>query len=120
MDRWCQRCNDDINVETNQVGGEAGELIGLPCPSVLKDEVLSLNIAELAQTLPECLKEGGVWGIDWGVEQEKTYPRHFRLLGLGGERRHEDTEGESDNSPYGGVPHDRLLESASYLRSSPH
>jgi hypothetical protein len=109
MDRWRRRRNDDVNGETNQVRCEVGELISLPGPAVLKDDVLSLNIAELVQTLPEYLKERRVGGR--GAEQQKTYPGSCRRqLCSGDEWCHEEAEGEGDEEPESMVHHRGVLQ----------
>ena len=53
--------HDDINLETHQFGGKLREPILLPLRiSVLEGDVLSFNVAELAQSQPNCLGTGGL------------------------------------------------------------
>jgi hypothetical protein len=75
-------------LEPDEFGRQVGEPLGSPfCIAELKDEVLPLDITELAQTLSErlltCLghRGGGREG-----RTEPTNPVHWcRLLGLGPE-----------------------------------
>ena len=54
-------CHDDINLETHQLGRKLGEPIRLPLRiSVLDGDVLSFDVATLAQSQPNCLGTGGV------------------------------------------------------------
>ena len=73
---------DDVNVEPDQI---RGKVVKPPFVSVsetgLNNDVLSLYITKLAQTLPERLKEGR----RWVVEAEITYPWDFCSLLRSGE-----------------------------------
>src|SRR5262249_29256830 len=76
--------------------------------AVLKDEVLSLHIANLMQCLPEYLYIASV--TVKRTEQEKTDLGDFsRLLRVRGKRHHEETESEDDQASYHAAPHDHLL-----------
>src|SRR5262245_2585727 len=49
-------CHDDINLETHQLGRKLREPIDLSLrKSVLDGDVLSFDVAKLAQSLPNCL-----------------------------------------------------------------
>ena len=51
--------DDDVYLETHQLGRERGEAIEFSlCRSPLNDNVFSLHVPKLAQTLPECLDAG--------------------------------------------------------------
>ena len=57
--RMIPRRNDDINLEMHQLGRKGGKPIQFSiCVSIFNDDVFSLNVAEIAQTLPECLGAG--------------------------------------------------------------
>src|SRR4030095_5369505 len=63
----CRRCldgagcggtprDDDVYLETHQLGRKGGQAIAFPlCLSPLDDNVSPFHISKLAQTLPECL-----------------------------------------------------------------
>jgi Protein of unknown function (DUF3568) len=64
-------CHNPLHLETDQLGRQVGESLVLPLrPSLLNDEVLAPDVAELAQTLPEGLAE-------WKGEAQSTYPASF-------------------------------------------
>src|SRR5215471_20378766 len=110
VDPWCTRRNDDVNPALDELGRQIGQLISPLRPSVLKDDVLSLNIAKPMQRLPEYLKGVRVTVRRNRTEQEKTDLGNFsRLLRIRNERRQEDTEGESDNEPDSTKPHGGVL-----------
>jgi hypothetical protein len=93
------RRHDDLDREAHQLARQVGESLFLPLGiAELQDEIVSLHIAEVAQSLPESLKIFGVGTLT----TEATDPMHFRrLLCLGGERRHAEAEGEQDDEPDG-------------------
>ena len=48
--------DDDIHVETHELGREVGQAVEFSLRlSILNDNVFTLHLAKLAQTLPECL-----------------------------------------------------------------
>ena len=54
-------CHDEINLETHQLGHKLREPIALPLRiSVLDGDVLSFDVATLAQSQPNRLGTGGV------------------------------------------------------------
>ncbi len=56
----CARRHDDICLETDQLGRLAGEPIIMTLrPAVVDGDALSLDIAELAEALAECLNQMG-------------------------------------------------------------
>jgi hypothetical protein len=74
----------------------------------LDDEVLALDVAEIAEPLPKDLLQGS--GRHGRTGTEATNPIHFRgLLCLGGERQQEDAEGEEDEASDRGALHGGLL-----------
>src|SRR5262249_48768499 len=109
--------HDDIYLETDQLGREVREPRVLSfCPAVLQDEVLAFDIAERAHPLQE---SPYIWVSSWGSLKKHTTPVHSRrLLRLGSERRHEQTQGECDDASEGATPHSHFLQSAS-CRPSP-
>ena len=62
-------CHNHVHLEPDQLGRQVGEPLVLPLRiAVLNDEVLALDIAEVAQTLPEGLQR---WiGIRGGEGQD--------------------------------------------------
>ena len=51
--------HDDVDLEPHQLGRELGKPVVLALrPAELDDEVLALDVAELAQARPECLQPG--------------------------------------------------------------
>ena len=50
--------HDDVHLEPEQLGREVGEPLGLPLRiSILDDDVLALDVAEVAQPLAERLTD---------------------------------------------------------------
>ena len=99
-DRGGSPGHNHLHLEPDQLGRQVGEPLRLALRiAVLDDDVLALDVAQVAQTLPEGLHT--CWGRDGRGERrtEPTDPVHFRrLLCLGDERRHEDTQGEGDDA----------------------
>src|SRR5207253_2248680 len=59
--------DDDVNMKTHEVSGKVRSPLAFPfCISILKSilncDVLSFNVAQLAQPLPECLSAQGISG----------------------------------------------------------
>jgi hypothetical protein len=76
---------DDIHVQADQFGSEAGEPVGLSLGiPELDGEVLALDVAQLVQPLLKSLIDGCGARI---AGRQYTDPVHLRLLGAGGERR---------------------------------
>src|SRR5262249_3113257 len=94
---------DDIHVQADQFGGEAGEPVGLSfgIPE-LDGEILALDVAQLVQSLLKSLKDRSGAGI---AGRQYTDPVRLRLLAVGGERRKKETE--NDREP--DQPHAHLL-----------
>jgi hypothetical protein len=111
-DRGDAPCDNHVHLEPDQLGRQVAEPLETPLRiAVLNDEVLALDITEVAQTLPKGLQSR--IGIDGMAALESTDPVHFRrLLCLGCERRYEHTQGERDDAPDGATPHGHLLQSA--------
>ena len=54
--RWRTARDDDVHLETHQLGRKRGKAIWFSlCVSLLDDNIFSLHVAKLAQTLSECL-----------------------------------------------------------------
>jgi hypothetical protein len=85
--------HDDVHLEPDQLGCEVGEPLGPPLrKSVLEDDVLALDVAQLVQLLSECLT--GVRG-GRSPELENTYPIYPpRRLRPGSERYDKKTGGQ--------------------------
>jgi hypothetical protein len=86
----CASGHDDINLERNQFGRKSGEPLGLPLGiSVFNDDVATLDVAEVTQSLEEGLGQVGSSGQ---VGRQEAYSSDLgRLLGLGGERRSKES-----------------------------
>jgi hypothetical protein len=87
--------HDDINLERNQFGRESGEPLELPLGiSVFNDDVTTLDVAEVTQSLTEGLGQVGVSGQ---VGRQEAYSSDLgRLLGVGRNRAEEPTEEKGD------------------------
>src|SRR5262249_61044584 len=103
--RWRRHGGYDVHLEADQLGREVGEPLVLPLrPSVLHDDVLALDIAQVAQPLLEGLAI--CTANKRGARTEPADPVYLsRRRRLGGERRHEEAEGGDDDEPTGAVPH---------------
>ena len=88
--RACRQ--DHVHFETEQLGGELGETLVLSlCPAELDENVLSLGVAEITETLAERLD--AIAFERRGRVPQVTDPWDLpRLLRAGGERRREDAE----------------------------
>ena len=52
--------HDNVNFETDELGRQSGQAVILFLrPAVFDDEVPALDVAELAQTGPQCLQPAG-------------------------------------------------------------
>ena len=82
---------DDVHLESDQLGRKVGQPVEPTLrKSIVDDDVLPFNPPALSQSLPEGLQER--WGSGGRAAREITYPVDFpRRLGLGGERRGEET-----------------------------
>jgi hypothetical protein len=59
--RLGRRGDDHVDVEAHELGGETGESVGVAVRvSGLEDDVLALEVAEVAQTLAERLRVHGI------------------------------------------------------------
>src|SRR5439155_4161355 len=76
-------------------------------PPVLHEEVLSLDIPQLTETLHESLAVAGPGaGREGEIRDPGDGPSRLRR---GKERHREQTKGECDDAPGGTIPHDCLL-----------
>src|SRR5262249_3717474 len=85
-----RRCDDQVHFEPDQRARQVGQPVDpILRISIVDDNILALNPPELAQPLPERLKQGR--SVGRGRQTKKTYPRHlFSLLRLRGARPGED------------------------------
>src|SRR5206468_2046697 len=75
----------------------------------LNDEVLALDITEVAQILPEGLQEG-IGSRRTGTGIEPTNPGDFPCwLRRGGKYHCEDTQSQGDDAPRRSAPHETFL-----------
>ena len=89
--------DDDVNLETDEIGCEVREAIASTLRiAVLDADVLSLDPSEVAETEPECLvPERGIGRREW---REKSYPGDFcRRLRACCARPGERTSAKRDN-----------------------
>src|SRR5206468_4977836 len=91
----CAHGHDDINFERNQFGRKSGEPLELPLGiSVFNDDVATLDVAEVTQSLTEGLAQVGARSQ---VGRQVAYSSgRGGLLGAGGPRAEESTEEKGD------------------------
>jgi hypothetical protein len=84
------RCrHEDVHVQPDQLGDERGEALGLALRrSVLNGNVVALDVAQVAQPLPEGLDLGGLRSR---VHDTETSTARWWLR-VRRKRRHEDTD----------------------------
>jgi hypothetical protein len=121
LDHGSRPRDQDVDGETDQLGCEVGEPLGLILRiSPLDDEVLPLHVAQLVQPLQECLLpetssrlRDRVPGTERIVaDAEPADAGHLpRLLRVGDKRSREDAEGEGDEESNKTVRHGRLRHS---------
>ena len=98
----CQRAesssegNEHVDLDRRQLGRERGQALELPFGiSVFDDDVATLDIADVAQSLVERFHRVGDSGA---VGRQKTYSRdRGRLLGFSGARRSDDAPSNPAN-----------------------
>ena len=91
----CASGQDDINLERNQFGRESREPLDLsPGISVFNDDVATLDVTEVTQSLTEGLAQVGARSQ---VGRQVAYSSgRGGLLGAGGPRAEESTEEKGD------------------------
>jgi hypothetical protein len=102
LDRVRTSGHKDFHLEPDQISREGGEPLVLPLrPSELDGNCLTFHIAQLTQALPEGLDERRDSWVRKGGREKKSYAGKARcLLGLAGERYHEDGDSEKhDENP---------------------
>jgi hypothetical protein len=78
---WRSKGNDNIDLETDEFGGDGGEMVDrLVRPPYLKDDVMSLGIAEFGEALADALKAGARFRHSRGAAEHDAYPRDFECL----------------------------------------
>ena len=78
-ERWGTSRDDDVNLKTDQLSRQIGNSIGFrPAPTDFKDYVFSFDVAQVSQTLPECLNVRRLCGSGRG--NEEPYPGDFLWL----------------------------------------
>jgi hypothetical protein len=103
------RRNDHVNVETDQLSGEAWEPLELPLRGLdLERQVLAFHVPQLLQSLREAPEDQrGAAGTGEEDADPKDFPRQLRI---GREQRHEEAEGERHEAPNGTIPHGGVLQ----------
>jgi hypothetical protein len=61
--------NEDVRLPPEEFGGQLGKLVVPLSPPVLDEEVLALDIAEIAQSCPEGLHLAGIAGWRGGAQE---------------------------------------------------
>jgi hypothetical protein len=99
------RCDNYIDIATDQFGCRIGELVRATGQPVFDADVLALDVPEFAQALPKATHEG----LGRRAVAQEPYAIHWpRLLCLGGEdRRHQGAENEDNGEPEGVERHGR-------------
>jgi hypothetical protein len=112
---------DDVDIRANQIGRELWQLVGPFGPSEFDDEIISFDVAQIAQARPKCLNAGRVTRNR--KQAKKADPRNFTDL-LCARRKRPGGCGSADKcdelpSPHGSppsrdhtVPHARQARSA--------
>src|SRR5439155_16704227 len=92
-DRPIAEGRDDVNLETDQLGRQLRKSLETRFRRPgLDDEVLPLDVAEVAEALPKRLQVPRCGGVR--VSEMADAPDLRRLLRIAGERQREDAEGE--------------------------
>ena len=82
---WCRDRYDDVCLEPDQFGREVGQpLVPTLRKSIVDDEVLSPDVAEIAERVLEGVRIERGWTTGAEIADSIYRPR---LLGLGGQRR---------------------------------
>ena len=81
--------DDDVDLPTDKVCKESGMLLRRASTPVLDDDVLSLDIPVIAQTLPECLRlvDSRSVGYGWRNPIRYTFPAGCASAASGAARR---------------------------------
>ena len=106
--------HDEVHAQACQVGGEVQEPVALVLvPANVEGDRLPFDIAQVPQSLSKAIQPSARFpGRD--TRHEHANARHLpRWLGLGGERRHEQTQDEREEAPDSAAPHSHFLTSAS-------
>src|SRR5262249_49968397 len=87
--------HDDVNVATDEVSRQLWEEGDVPCRiAVLQDDVLPLDVSQLTQALLQGFVTAPLPDLLRTPGENPNAIAFSRLLCYGGERRHEDAEGE--------------------------
>lgn len=90
--------DEDVDLEPDKFGGEIAETVGSALREpLLYEEGSALLVPEVTQRFPK--RSTGIDGSGRGTDRQPSNPVHpLRLLRLGRERRHENNEGQRENS----------------------
>src|SRR5262249_33994599 len=102
------QCHDHVDIEADQLGGEAREPLELPLRAPdLERQVLAFDVPQFLQPLLEAREDTGEGDVRWGEDADpKDFPWWLRV---GSAWRHEDGKGQRRNEPNGREPHGGLL-----------
>jgi hypothetical protein len=108
--RWRIVYDDEVHLETDELGGEGREGLTLQLPpSVLHQEVLTLDVSQVSQRQPECV-EARVGRRESRRQSSREVADPVDLahrLCLSDKRRHEEAEGKGDEEPDSSEHHQR-------------
>ena len=89
--------DDDVNFETDQFGCKVRQPFAFPfCISVLNDNVLSFDIAKLAQPLAKCFDPGRM--TDAEAAAQNSYPGEFSPAAAPGRQQQSECDNEGEKS----------------------
>jgi hypothetical protein len=91
---WRVYRDDDVDIEADEFGGEAGQPLRSCFGESRLDRDALLGTAEVAERLPKCIQQGRWFG---GATGENAYPCDLCWLCFGGEWRTEKNEGKTED-----------------------
>ena len=91
--------DDDVGLEAHQLGGKAGQAVGLALgPAEMNLEVLSFDVTELAQRLPERVERGRAASRASGAMPPRKPMRSLRGCAEHRQRTAEQARGDGDSA----------------------
>jgi hypothetical protein len=75
----CCPCHDHVDLELHEFGREGRKPLGVvPVPSALDDDVLALDVTQIAQALEECAPDERGLRACWRITAEQADAKYFR------------------------------------------
>jgi hypothetical protein len=104
--------HQDVHREADELRRQLREAIECPLGVAhLQADILALDIAELAEPLPEFVKAPLEGDIRLTAVAQETHQRDRRVRLRGRHQRHaEDAQGQGDDGSDGGALHDGVLQ----------